>query len=79
MASTRCRRAPPDVRDEEENNFSQSNGDWLFNGQFSGDPMADFLLGRPASLSQASGQTRPYCSTRCFRPMFRIAGRCRAG
>lgn len=53
-----------------QNNFSQSNGDWLFNGQFSGDPIADFLLGRPVSLSQASGETRPYSQYPLVSPYF---------
>jgi hypothetical protein len=43
-----------------QDNYAQSNGDWVFTGQFSGDPIADFLLGRPASFSQASSETRPY-------------------
>jgi Carboxypeptidase regulatory-like domain/TonB-dependent Receptor Plug Domain len=43
-----------------QDNYAQSNGDWVFTGQFSGDPIADFLLGRPASLTQASSETRPY-------------------
>lgn len=43
-----------------QNNYAQSNGDWLFTGQFSGDPIADFLLGDAATLNQASGETRPY-------------------
>jgi hypothetical protein len=53
-----------------QNNFSQSNGDWLFTGQFSGDPIADFLLGRPASLTQASGETRPYSQYPLVSPYF---------
>jgi hypothetical protein len=40
--------------------YAQSNGDWGFTGQFSGNPIADFLLGDAASLSQASGESRPY-------------------
>jgi hypothetical protein len=43
-----------------QNDYAQSNGDWVFNGQFTGDPIADFLLGKPVSLSQASNVTRPY-------------------
>ena len=48
--------------------FSQSNGDWLFTGQFSGDPIADFLLGNAATLNQASGETRPYSQYPLFSP-----------
>lgn len=43
-----------------QNNFSASNGDWFFSGQFTGDPISDFLLGDAASLNQASSETRPY-------------------
>ena len=37
-----------------------ANGQWLFNGQFTGDPIADFLLGDAASFAQASTSPRPY-------------------
>ena len=53
-----------------QNNFSQSNGDWLFTGQFSGDPIADFLLGKPVSLTQASNETRPYSQYPLVSPYF---------
>ena len=43
-----------------QNIFSQSNGGWLFSGKFSGDPIADFLLGRSASFNQTNGERRPY-------------------
>jgi hypothetical protein len=37
-----------------------SNGVWDFSGQFTGDPIADLLLGLPDSLSQASTDVRMY-------------------
>lgn len=43
-----------------QTDFSASNGDWFFSGQFTGDPISDFLLGDAASLYQVSSQTRPY-------------------
>jgi len=48
--------------------YAQTNGDWLFTGMFSGDAIADFLLGDPASLTQASGETRPYSQYPLFSP-----------
>jgi len=39
---------------------AQSNGLWLFDGRFSGDPIADFLLGSPFVLFQESSSRRPY-------------------
>ena len=43
-----------------QNVFSASNGNWVFTGKFSGDPIADYLLGRAASFNQTSGERRPY-------------------
>ena len=43
-----------------QTDFSASNGDWFFSGQFTGDSISDFLLGDAASLYQVSSQTRPY-------------------
>jgi hypothetical protein len=40
--------------------FAASNGDWFFSGQFTGDPIADYLLGDAASLHQQSTEARPY-------------------
>lgn len=37
-----------------------SNGAWMFNGQFTGDPVADFLLGDAATFTQASTAPRYY-------------------
>lgn len=43
-----------------QNIFSASNGNWVFSGKFTGDPIADYLLGRAASFNQTSGERRPY-------------------
>ena len=40
--------------------FSQANGLWSFTGQATGNAMADFLLGDPASFSQGSNRPRYY-------------------
>ena len=43
-----------------QTNFATDNGNWFFSGQFTGDAMADYLLGDSASLCQQSTETRPY-------------------
>jgi hypothetical protein len=43
-----------------QTNFSADNGNWFFSGQFTGDAMADYLLGDAASLYQQTTETRPY-------------------
>jgi len=43
-----------------QNIFSASNGNWFFSGKFTGDPIADYLLGRAATFNQTSGERRPY-------------------
>ncbi|MGH9664584.1 MAG: TonB-dependent receptor, partial [Bryobacteraceae bacterium] len=40
--------------------FAQANGLWSFTGQFTGNAMADFLLGDSASFSQGSNRPRYY-------------------
>jgi hypothetical protein len=40
--------------------FAQANGLWSFSGQFTGNAMADFLLGDPATFSQGSNRPRYY-------------------
>ncbi len=37
-----------------------ANGSWSFTGQFTGDAIADFLIGDAASFTQASTSPRPY-------------------
>jgi hypothetical protein len=43
-----------------QTDFAQSNGVWAFSGNFTGDPIADYLLGDATSLVQASTESRPY-------------------
>ena len=43
-----------------QNAFSASNGSWFFSGRFTGDPIADYLLGNAASFNQTSTERRPY-------------------
>ena len=43
-----------------QTDFAASNGVWAFSGQFTGDPIADYLLGDAATLTQANTETRPY-------------------
>ncbi|MEO8129776.1 MAG: carboxypeptidase-like regulatory domain-containing protein, partial [Bryobacteraceae bacterium] len=62
-----------------QNIFSQSNGAWLFSGKFTGDPIADFLLGQSASFNQTNGERRPYIHgtmvSPYFQDTFRISNR----
>ncbi len=55
-----------------QNIFSYSNGSWMFSGKFTGDPIADYLLGRSASFTQTNGQRRPIFTARWCRLIFRI-------
>jgi hypothetical protein len=43
-----------------QSNFSASAGDWTFTGQFTGDAIADYLLGDSATFMQTSTETRYY-------------------
>jgi len=43
-----------------QNKFSQSNGTWNFSGRFTGDPIADYLLGDATQFYQDSTERRPY-------------------
>ncbi|MEO7145917.1 MAG: carboxypeptidase regulatory-like domain-containing protein, partial [Bryobacteraceae bacterium] len=53
-----------------QNIFSQSNGAWLFSGKFTGDPIADYLLGMSASFNQTNGERRPYIHGAMMTPYF---------
>jgi Outer membrane receptor for ferrienterochelin and colicins len=53
-----------------QNIFSQSNGAWMFSGKFTGDPIADFLLGNAASFNQTNGERRPYIHGTMVSPYF---------
>jgi hypothetical protein len=43
-----------------QTDFAASNGEWGFSGSFTGNALADYLLGEPNSFTQASTETRPY-------------------
>jgi len=43
-----------------QNKFAQSNGTWSFSGRFTGDPIADYLLGDATQFVQESSERRPY-------------------
>jgi len=43
-----------------QTNFSGSNGQWFFSGQFTGNPIADYLLGDAATFNQTSTEPRYY-------------------
>jgi Carboxypeptidase regulatory-like domain/TonB-dependent Receptor Plug Domain len=45
-----------------------SNGQWTFTGTFTGNAMADFLLGNAASFTQISTTVRPYIHAMSFSP-----------
>ncbi len=51
-----------------ENTFSASNGEWFFSGQFTGNPIADYLLGDSATFTQASTVLRAYNHYKIFSP-----------
>jgi hypothetical protein len=40
--------------------FAATAGQWLFNGQFTGNPMADYLIGKAATFTQGSSDVRSY-------------------
>lgn len=51
-----------------QNKFSQSNGTWNFSGRFTGDPIADYLLGDAAQFYQDSSERRPYIHGKIISP-----------
>jgi len=53
---------------DRQNSFAATAGKWLFNGQFTGNPMADFLLGDAATFTQASSDSRSYQHWVLFSP-----------
>ena len=55
----------------ERNNYGGSgltNGQFSFNGNFTGNSVADFLLGDPATFSQSSNDYRKYMTYHIFTP-----------
>lgn len=53
-----------------QNIFSYSNGSWMFSGKFTGDPIADYLLGNAATFTQTNGERRPYIHGTMVSPYF---------
>ncbi|HUS05104.1 MAG TPA: carboxypeptidase regulatory-like domain-containing protein [Bryobacteraceae bacterium] len=53
-----------------QNIFQQTNGSWLFSGKFTGDPIADYLLGTAESFTQVNSQRRPYIHGTMVTPYF---------
>jgi len=51
-----------------QNKFSQSNGTWNFSGRFTGDPIADYLLGDATQFYQDSTERRPYIHGKIIAP-----------
>ena len=43
-----------------QNVAALSNGQWTFSGNFTGNAMADFLIGAPSAFTQQSTERRPY-------------------
>jgi hypothetical protein len=43
-----------------QNDFAATAGQWFFSGQFTGDPIADYLLGDASTFTQVSNEWRPY-------------------
>jgi hypothetical protein len=53
-----------------QNSFAPTNGSWSFSGQFTGNGVADYLIGDGASFTQASGQPRFYAHYHEISPYF---------
>ncbi len=51
-----------------QNKYTQSNGTWSFTGRFTGDPIADYLLGDAAQFYQDSTERRPYIHGKIIAP-----------
>jgi Carboxypeptidase regulatory-like domain/TonB-dependent Receptor Plug Domain len=43
-----------------QNDFAATAGEWMFSGQFTGDPIADYLIGKSASFTQTSDELRAH-------------------
>ena len=53
-----------------QNAFAATNGQFTFTGQFTGNALADFLLGDAATFAQQSTQVRPYIHAMIVSPYF---------
>jgi hypothetical protein len=51
-----------------QTNFSASNGQWFFSGQFTGNPIADYLLGDASTFGQTSTEPRYYLHYPLYSP-----------
>ncbi|MGH9612194.1 MAG: carboxypeptidase regulatory-like domain-containing protein [Bryobacteraceae bacterium] len=51
-----------------QNKYAQSNGTWQFSGRFTGDPIADYLLGDATQFYQESTERRPYIHGKILAP-----------
>jgi hypothetical protein len=51
-----------------QTDFAFSNGEWNFTGAFTGNAMADYMLGEPVQFYQQSTETRPYVHYKIITP-----------
>jgi hypothetical protein len=51
-----------------QTNFAFDEGDWFFSGAFTGNPIADYLLGDATTFYQQSTETRPYVHYKIVSP-----------
>ncbi len=51
-----------------QNDFAATAGEWLFSGQFTNNPMADFLIGDGATFNQQSNEIRAHEFYKIFSP-----------
>lgn len=57
-----------DIGTKRQTSFDSANGSWSFSGQFTGNAVADFLLGDGASFTQASSEPRFYAHHHTISP-----------
>lgn len=53
-----------------QTDYAATNGSWTFSGQFTGSPIADFLLGDAATFTQYSSELRVYEHSTILSPYF---------
>jgi Carboxypeptidase regulatory-like domain/TonB-dependent Receptor Plug Domain len=59
-----------DLGTKRQNSFDSANGAWSFSGQFTGNAVADYLIGDAASFTQASSEPRFYAHHYTISPYF---------
>lgn len=59
-----------DFGTKRQNSFAPTNGTWSFNGQFTGNSVADYLIGDGVSFTQATSQPRFYAHSYMLSPYF---------